>query len=166
MTSSHWKANFDKPFKLLVHDIFETLDVWVFDEDAGNVKEFLGRVRIPLLQLPRGEPTQKLYRLKTEDLQNPFPGGGVVHLKLWFRYKEKSLDSYAQLGELRKCHLEELRQDLAFDTTNLKKTGLNIKEDFQRLWGAYDAPRSTNHAESVASMQTASKRASQSSKLV
>jgi hypothetical protein len=104
------RGQYNKEFKFLVDDVWDVLDVWVFDEDALRKQEFLGRTRIPLLRLPNGQIVDANYVLKTDDLSKPVMGGGEVHLKLKFEYNKWSPKTYTQLTERKLPRLEDFRK--------------------------------------------------------
>nr|XP_040053581.1 multiple C2 and transmembrane domain-containing protein 1-like isoform X4 [Gasterosteus aculeatus aculeatus] len=68
----------NKVFTFNVKDIHAVLEVTVFDEDRDRSADFLGKVAIPLLQIPNGE--QKSYELKNKELTGRTKG--TIYLEM------------------------------------------------------------------------------------
>eukprot|EP00092_Neocalanus_flemingeri_P034270 GFUD01037267.1.p1 GENE.GFUD01037267.1~~GFUD01037267.1.p1 ORF type:complete len:460 (-),score=117.99 GFUD01037267.1:88-1467(-) len=62
----------NKTFQFDITDVYEVLEVIVFDDNGDFNYEFLGKVQIPLLNIENG--TERWYRLKDQTLRNPAKG--------------------------------------------------------------------------------------------
>lgn len=68
-----------------VQDICDVLDITVYDEDNDHMYNFLGRVKIPLLNIKNNE--KRWYLLKNKTLRSPAPGQQPqILLEMFFIY--------------------------------------------------------------------------------
>lgn len=67
---------------MTIWDIHDVLDITVYDEDKRGAPEFLGRVKIPLLQITPQE--KRMYQLKNKSLEGRAKGHLILTLDFVF----------------------------------------------------------------------------------
>ena len=70
-----------------IKDVCDTLFITVFDEEYDDKHDFLGRLRIPLLNIENN--VRKWYQLKDKNLRHPAPGNQPrILLEMFFIYNK------------------------------------------------------------------------------
>eukprot|EP00039_Didymoeca_costata_P009306 m.122914 g.122914 ORF g.122914 m.122914 type:complete len:964 (+) comp14435_c0_seq12:255-3146(+) len=86
-----------KTFYIPVVDIFDTLEVSVFDEDPNGTKDFLGRIKIPLLSMPKLGNQPEYYTLKSKTMERTVKNGSALQIRLDLQVKWSNPLTYTQL---------------------------------------------------------------------
>ena len=77
----------DKVFQFeTIKDVCDTLFITVYDEEYDEKHDFLGRLRIPLLNIRNNE--QRWYLLKDKNLRHLAPGGNQPRILLLFSFNK------------------------------------------------------------------------------
>lgn len=94
-----WRKNvcrWEEEFLLLIHDIeHQDFNARVYDNDMIGADKEVGRVKVPIRDLPSGQTVDEWYTLESPDVQrsgNPLQMGMRVSLPAWRRLKREFTD--------------------------------------------------------------------------
>eukprot|EP00050_Salpingoeca_kvevrii_P011193 m.13469 g.13469 ORF g.13469 m.13469 type:complete len:817 (+) comp3305_c0_seq1:148-2598(+) len=124
----------NKVFEIPVMDIFDVIDLAVYDEDKRG-KEFMGALQIPLLELPKG-PTW--FPLKGKKLLKRLEGD----IQLDFQLHYKPIPAFQQLIKRRtERHMEEEEtfsiRMLTLNATRVKNIAFFVVNTVQAIDGLF-----------------------------
>ena len=117
----------DKVFQFeTIKDVCDTLFITVYDEEYDEKHDFLGRLRIPLLNIRNNE--QRWYLLKDKNLRHLAPGGNQprILLDMFFTYNKVLAGINTIQAPREHIHRKEKRpkiyRDSSYSIRRIKKT--------------------------------------------